>query len=825
MGTSRLKSKMCSVYTSLIHHFITLFELNDECKNFLDTIEAKEYLFNKVLQNEKIKTQKIAILLDAIDQLKKIDYSLTWLHLELPNNIKMIYSVLDNYGGIVEAFKQNIEFNERNYLEIIKMDQETAMIQLEATLKSQNRKLQDSQWYVVKECFNRTTNLYPLHVKLLSDITVKWVSTYEPSLEEIAENCKSIDLTIEYIFKKHELFYGFITFPHFIFYLTIFTNGITQNELEDILSIDDNVLNEVFGKHEPPIRRFPNSVLIRLLDDLKAYLTEKETDGSTVICWFHSSFYKIAKQYYSELFNFSETKDRLLQNIIDYFDEKWSTVRFTKIQTMKSRSEITNEVIYNKRKMNELLNIILLLDNYKLKIDYLRDYIYFNYQFMHCKAELGDLQFILETNEHLIDLYNIAIQNETTTSNSFNYKYKANKLLEISKIYEHNYGLITAYPDSILYETISRLEYDDAEKLKQSISTEAALVPIQNGFKPIEKREKILFSKNENIYTLSIKWCINSNYLIVESCYENSAKIKVINHINGIHLNGEISIPMKWSLKIVFFNQKPNNDILSINEIDGGIICVKENIKIMSFRDSVLHTIKISEEKIKESFLLSLNALFILYKNSFEIIRLTGEQYYRSELFLQDIIAVKSTLPQNDEVFMPEFDLIESKVICIFFINKILIYDVASLKNSKEIQYLTQIFFDSNIYFSQLTNSTNYNDVGCFIDRSFSVVSHNRSIEPNKKMSIFTIHATQKSKFFIPIKIEQGVHLVTTDIFYDETGFINYKSTDIQQDISEEENFAQFYDFYLNKIILALLYELKPFYFVCKSILIYDTSN
>ena len=49
-------------------------------------------------------------------------------------------------------------------------------------------------------------------------------------------------------------------------------NGLSESELEDILSCDDDVLNDVYMYWTPPIRRLPPLLLVRLRTDLSSYL-------------------------------------------------------------------------------------------------------------------------------------------------------------------------------------------------------------------------------------------------------------------------------------------------------------------------------------------------------------------------------------------------------------------------------------------------------------------------------------------------------------------------------------------------------------------------
>ena len=49
-------------------------------------------------------------------------------------------------------------------------------------------------------------------------------------------------------------------------------NGLSESELEDILSCDNDVLNDVYVYWTPPIRRLPPLLMVRLRTDLSSYL-------------------------------------------------------------------------------------------------------------------------------------------------------------------------------------------------------------------------------------------------------------------------------------------------------------------------------------------------------------------------------------------------------------------------------------------------------------------------------------------------------------------------------------------------------------------------
>ena len=70
------------------------------------------------------------------------------------------------------------------------------------------------------------------------------------------------------------------------------------SELEDVLSCDDEVLNDVYQYHTPPLRRLPPLLWVRIQDDLDDYLVTSGADGIQVIRWYHRQFHTVASERY-----------------------------------------------------------------------------------------------------------------------------------------------------------------------------------------------------------------------------------------------------------------------------------------------------------------------------------------------------------------------------------------------------------------------------------------------------------------------------------------------------------------------------------------------
>jgi len=74
---------------------------------------------------------------------------------------------------------------------------------------------------------------------------------------------------------------------HALAYITAAKSGLSETELEDLISMDDKVLDDVYQYHMPPVRRIPPLLWTRIRNDLPNYLSEREADGVSVLSWYH----------------------------------------------------------------------------------------------------------------------------------------------------------------------------------------------------------------------------------------------------------------------------------------------------------------------------------------------------------------------------------------------------------------------------------------------------------------------------------------------------------------------------------------------------------
>ena len=251
LGTTRASSNITSCLMSITDQLDILFSFDfDRLAPTKTLSELKSYLLKQFIKiKSKFPEKKIVVFLDSIDQLVSFDNSTTlhdvsWILKEFPDNVKMIYSTIPYFGGILKSIKDNGITEAENFLKITRLDKEISLAIMEGWLKSNNRLLTPTQMNTIESIFEKTA-LYPLYIKLIFDIACKWPSYYTPT--ESFYECLNIDQCITYLFKFFEDRHGKVLFSRCCLYLSLFSNGISENELEDILSNADlNISSFIF---------------------------------------------------------------------------------------------------------------------------------------------------------------------------------------------------------------------------------------------------------------------------------------------------------------------------------------------------------------------------------------------------------------------------------------------------------------------------------------------------------------------------------------------------------------------------------------------------
>ncbi|XP_032219851.2 uncharacterized protein LOC5519197 [Nematostella vectensis] len=350
----------------------------------------------------------IVLLLDSLDQLSPDDggRQLDWLPKSLPDNIYLVMSTLpgDEYECLpnLEAILPDACLKEVPSLPLAEADSILTNL-----LQASRKCLTDSQKQAVLEAFQQCQ--LPLYLMLAFGEACRWKS-YTP--EDQITLPPSVKGIINALFDRVERVHGRILVSHALGYITASKNGLTEPELEDLLSLDDDVLNDVYQYWTPPIRRLPPLLWIRIRADISDFLIDRGADETRVIYWYHRQFIEIATERYLG----EQQSIKLHANMAEYFLGTWSdgkkkTFTSKKGETMSMDrfvssqplmfDEKSEKPIYNLRKLSELpYHLVLSAQLEKLKANALC-----NFKFLVTKLRARSLDAVLEDFSMALDSF------------------------------------------------------------------------------------------------------------------------------------------------------------------------------------------------------------------------------------------------------------------------------------------------------------------------------------------------------------------------------------------------------------------------------------
>ncbi|KAM6946004.1 NACHT and WD repeat domain-containing protein 2-like [Aplochiton taeniatus] len=160
----------------------------------------------------------------------------------------------------------------------------------------------------------------PLYTRLLHAHAVLWSSGSEVTASSLPSGIhSSISALLDHLEKRH----GSSLVSRALSYLSLSKVGLTQAELSDLLSSDNDVLaGYTWLDKGPPCRmRLPELDVGALLLDLKGFLGKRTVAGTQVLFWISRHFeLVVGKRYLSS----REARREVHSAMADYFSGRWA---------------------------------------------------------------------------------------------------------------------------------------------------------------------------------------------------------------------------------------------------------------------------------------------------------------------------------------------------------------------------------------------------------------------------------------------------------------------------------------------------------------------
>ncbi len=243
---------------------------------------------------ESLATQEpVLLVLDSLEQVHGIKESrLQWLPAEPLRNVTLLVSTHPD-TGLHQRVRDRLRLDEQ--AEQQQQQQEVlinvpvlsnAAAVLDEWLAARRRKLAPAQREAVLATVARLGEPTYLDLRVLLGEAMRW-----RSFQEVPAAWRETTDVIEALMDRLEQEHSPELTKMSLSLLTLSREGLSQLELEDALSLDDEVLTEAFQWWLPPVVRVPPLLVTWLLSELKEYL-----GGSNK--WLHAQFTELTARRY-----------------------------------------------------------------------------------------------------------------------------------------------------------------------------------------------------------------------------------------------------------------------------------------------------------------------------------------------------------------------------------------------------------------------------------------------------------------------------------------------------------------------------------------------
>ncbi|KAE8294698.1 NACHT domain- and WD repeat-containing protein 1 [Larimichthys crocea] len=274
--------------------------------------------FRNVLDKISQQGNTLLVILDALDQLSDQHraHKLCWLLTSVPPNVHLVVS-MDTHSEAFASMRLKSE-TLGNFFEVERLSCDEGKLIVESNLRASQRALTPEQSDAVLRHFETTG--CPLHLKLMMSAARRWTS-FTP-LADLHLGANTQEMMSQFFLmleKKHgkQLVGGALG------YIALAREGLLEAELRDVMSLDDDVIREVYEFCLPPtpsLIRLPPLLWARLRRDLEDQLEERWTGGVATIAFNNRHLCEaVSAQYLT-----SERRGRSLRILAEYFLGRWS---------------------------------------------------------------------------------------------------------------------------------------------------------------------------------------------------------------------------------------------------------------------------------------------------------------------------------------------------------------------------------------------------------------------------------------------------------------------------------------------------------------------
>ena len=163
---------------------------------------------------------------------------------------------------------------------------------MQQLLLQKARRLTDDQWQLVMD--RVSVEPTALYMRLALRVAEQWRSSQPPSELQLTPSVRGL---VHQILDGMEALYGCKLVRTALALITYSCAGVSDTEMEDLVSLDEEVLGEVFQYHSPTTRRLPSHVWMRVREALAGLVVERDHG---CVAWYHRQLQETAETRYAD---------------------------------------------------------------------------------------------------------------------------------------------------------------------------------------------------------------------------------------------------------------------------------------------------------------------------------------------------------------------------------------------------------------------------------------------------------------------------------------------------------------------------------------------
>ncbi|XP_059577275.1 NACHT domain- and WD repeat-containing protein 1 [Alligator mississippiensis] len=277
------------VLLSLCYQIADIYQISI---NLSEDFEALVQEFASLLEFAT-KDKALLISLDGLDELsEEYGADLSWIPTKLPENVYfMVSTSTESNCSCLKALKEiGVE---QNILQIPSLTSTEINHLITCWLKRDCRILSTYQQQLLIEACVACP--LPLYMFCAYKESFLWTSF---SLETEVYLPPDLSKMYSWLMEKMEKNHGEQVIKRMAAYITLSKNGIALEELLDLLSLDETVMQEITKYQKVSVLAFPQVLWMKIQKDFGEHLVEQRSENTYVFSWAHSFLKHICMERY-----------------------------------------------------------------------------------------------------------------------------------------------------------------------------------------------------------------------------------------------------------------------------------------------------------------------------------------------------------------------------------------------------------------------------------------------------------------------------------------------------------------------------------------------